>query len=191
LKFNNDLLQEETHITFLGIEIDKSLNWKTQVKSIVPELGKACFVIRKMKLYSNIETLKMIYYAHFHLLKGYRIVFWGNLSEAKKIFLLQKKAIRIIMEMKHRESCRPAFKKLNILTLTSQYILSLMTIMANNLEYFTFNYTIHNKLTRHGRNLHVLQSHLAMRQKGVWESPTTVTGHTCYQTTVCGLHNST
>jgi hypothetical protein len=47
---------------------------------------------------------------------GYGIVFWGNLSEAKKIFLLQKKAIRIIMGMKHRESIRPAFKKLKILT---------------------------------------------------------------------------
>jgi hypothetical protein len=40
--------------------------------------------------------------------------------------------------------------------------------MANNLEYFTFNFTIHNKLRRHGRNLHVLQSHLAMRRKGVY-----------------------
>jgi hypothetical protein len=109
--FNDDLLQEETHIKFLGIEIDKSLNWKTQVKSIVPKLGKACFVIRKMKLYSNIETLKMICYAHFQSLLGYGIVFWGDSSEAKKIFLLQKKAIRIIMGMKHRESCRPAFKK--------------------------------------------------------------------------------
>jgi hypothetical protein len=79
---------------------------------------------------------------------GYGIVFWGNLSEAKNIFLLQKKAIRIIMGMKHRESCRPAFKQLKILTLTSQYILSLMTLMANNLEYFTFNYTIHNKLNK-------------------------------------------
>jgi hypothetical protein len=28
LKFNDELLQEEIHITFLGIEIDKFLNWK-------------------------------------------------------------------------------------------------------------------------------------------------------------------
>jgi hypothetical protein len=55
-----------------------------------------------MKLYSNIETLKMIYYVHFHSLMGYEIVFWSNSSEAKKIFILQKKAIRIIMGMKQR-----------------------------------------------------------------------------------------
>jgi hypothetical protein len=35
-------------------------------------------------------------------------------------------------------------------------------------EYFTFNYAIHNKLIRHGRNLHIPQPHLALRQKGVY-----------------------
>ena len=32
---------------------------------------------------------------------------------------------------------------------------------------FTFNCAIHNKSTRHRGNLHVLQSHLTIRQKGV------------------------
>jgi hypothetical protein len=97
----------------------------------------------------------------------YGIVFWGNSSEAKKISLLQTKTIRIMMGMKHRESCRPAFTKLNILTLASQYILSLMIFMINNLEHFTFNYSVYKRSTRHGRNLHVPQSHLAMSQEGV------------------------
>jgi hypothetical protein len=167
LKFSDELLQEEIHIKFLGIEIDKFFNWKTQVESLLPRLGKACYAIRIMKQYSNVTTLKMIYHAYFHSLLKYGILFWDNSLEAKKIFLLQKRAIRIIMGMKHRESCRPAFIKLNILTLASQYILSLMTFMINNLDYFTFNYSIYERQTRHERNLHVQQSHLAMRQKGV------------------------
>jgi hypothetical protein len=71
------------------------------------------------------------------------------------------------MGMKPRESCRPVFTKLNILTLASQYILFLINFMKNNLEYFMFNYSIHERMTRHGRNLNILQSHLTMRQKGV------------------------
>jgi hypothetical protein len=39
--------------------------------------------------------------------------------------------------------------------------------MINNLEYFTFNYSIHERVTRCGRNLHILQSHLTMRKKWV------------------------
>jgi hypothetical protein len=58
LKFNDELLHEERHIKFLGIEIHKSLNWKTQVKSMLPRLGKACFAIRNMKLCSNIAALR-------------------------------------------------------------------------------------------------------------------------------------
>jgi hypothetical protein len=43
----------------------------------------------------------------------------------------------------------------------------LMTFMINNLEHFTFNCASHNKLTRHRGNLHVLQSHLSLTEKGV------------------------
>jgi hypothetical protein len=98
----------------------------------------------------------------------YGIVFWGNSLEAKKIFLLQKQAIRIMMGMEHRESCMPTLVKLNILTLASQYILSLVNFMTNNLEQFTFNFSIYKKAMGHGRNLHVPQSHIAMRQKGIY-----------------------
>jgi hypothetical protein len=40
------------------------------------------------------------------------------------------------------------FKNLRILTVPSQYILSLMKFLVNNLECFTFNSIIHTKFTR-------------------------------------------
>jgi hypothetical protein len=73
-----------------------------------------------------------------------------------------------MMEMKHSESCRPAIIKLNILTLASQYVLSLINFMINNLEQFTLNSSIYKKPMRHGRNIHVPQSPLAMWQTGVY-----------------------
>jgi hypothetical protein len=53
----------------------------------------------------------------------YGIIFWGNSTEARKVFLLQKRALRIIVGIKCRDSCRHVFKDLKILTLASQYIL--------------------------------------------------------------------
>jgi hypothetical protein len=103
----------------------------------------------------------MIYYAYFHSLMRYGIVFWGNSSEAKKIFLLQKKAIRIMMGMKRSESCRPVFKELTILTLAFQYILSLMNFMINNLGHFTFNHTIYNKSDM--EETYIFHSHILQR----------------------------
>jgi hypothetical protein len=98
----------------------------------------------------------------------YGIVFWGNSPNAKRIFLLQKRSVRVMMGLRQRDTCRSVLKKLNILTLASQYILSLIIFMISNLEYFIFNDAIHDKTTIHKGNLHVLQSHLAIRQKGVY-----------------------
>jgi hypothetical protein len=147
------------------------MNWKAHVKLMLPKLGNACFAIRNMKSCSNIETLRMIYIAYFNSIMKYGIIFWGNSAEAKKVFLLQKRTLRIMMGINHRNSYRPVFKELNISTLASLYILSLITFVKNNLEHFTFNFTVHNKLTRTRGNLHILQSHLSIRQKGVhWVS---------------------
>lgn len=97
----------------------------------------------------------------------YGIIFHGNSPDAKQVCLSQKETVRIITGIKHRSTYRTAFKTLSILTLALQYILSLMTFMINDLEHVTFNCVIHKKLTRHRGNLHVLQSHLSLRQKGV------------------------
>jgi hypothetical protein len=158
-------LQDVKNIKFLGIEIDKFMNWNAHVKLMLPKLGNAYFAVRNMKSCSNIETLRMIQLAYFHSIMKYGIILWGNSAEAKKVFLLQKRTLRIMVGTNHRNSGRPVFKELNILTLASQYILSLMTCVKNNLELCTFNCTVHNKLTRNRGNLHVLQSHLSIRQK--------------------------
>jgi hypothetical protein len=167
LHYKNQHLQDVKNIKFLGIEINNFMNCKAHVKLILPKLGNACFAIRNMKSCSNTETLRMIYLAYFHSVMKNGIIFWGNSTEAKKVFLAQKRTSRIMMGINHRDSCRPVFKELNILTLASQYILSLMIFVKNNVELFTFNCTVHNKLTRNRGNLHVLQSHLSIRQKGI------------------------
>jgi hypothetical protein len=102
-------LQDVKNIKFLGIEIDKFKNWKAHVKLILPKLGNAYFEIRYMQSCSNIETLRMIYLAYFHSTMKYGIIFWGNSAEVKKIFLLQKRTLRIMLGINHRNSCRPVF----------------------------------------------------------------------------------
>jgi hypothetical protein len=68
---------------------------------------------------------------------------WSDL-----FFLIQKKIIRTMMGINPISTCRPLFKNLRILTVPSQYILSLMKFSINNLEYITFNNITHTKFTR-------------------------------------------
>jgi hypothetical protein len=47
---------------FLGLELDKNVNWKNHIQKILPKLSSACYLIRRMCSSCNINTLKMIFY---------------------------------------------------------------------------------------------------------------------------------
>ena len=70
---------------------------------------------------------------------SYGIIFWGNSSAAKNVFLLQKEILTIIANKKSRDSCRVLFKNLRIMTLYSQYIYSLILVVLNNKMLFIYN----------------------------------------------------
>jgi hypothetical protein len=53
------------------------------------------------------------------------------------------------MNAGNRVSCRELFKKLNILPLQSQYILSLLLFVVQNIGEFTTNYEVHAINTRY------------------------------------------
>jgi hypothetical protein len=61
---------------------------------------------------------------------------------------MQKRVIRIIMGYGYKESCRELFKKLKILTHSSQYIFSLLLFVVNNQDYFVSNSVYNNIITR-------------------------------------------
>lgn len=67
----------------------------------------------------------------------------------------------------YRDSCRELFKELKILTLSSQYSLSLLLFVVQNRGYFTSNSSFHNINTRQKNDLHLPQVSLTMYQKGV------------------------
>jgi hypothetical protein len=63
---------------------------------------------------------------------SYGIIFWGNSTDSKKIYYIQKKIIRIMAGTKRRASCRELFKKFNILPIASEFLLSLSSFVVDN-----------------------------------------------------------
>jgi len=57
----------------------------------VKKLSKACYIIRNAKTYVSALSLKIIFYAFFHSVMSYGIIFWGNSWLSSIIFRLQKK----------------------------------------------------------------------------------------------------
>jgi hypothetical protein len=52
----------------------------------------------------------------------YGIIFWGNSSDSKKVFTLQKKIVKLMMGFESRNSCTDLVKRLETLTLPYEYI---------------------------------------------------------------------
>jgi hypothetical protein len=102
---------------------------------------------------SNINTLKSIYYAYFHSVTKYGIIFWSNSSNSGKIFMLQKKTVRIMAGAQPRTSCRSLFEQLEILHVSCQNVVLLMHFIVNNEENFRTNLSMHNISTRNKHHL--------------------------------------
>ena len=84
----------------------------------------------------------------FRSAMSYGIIFWGNSSHSSIMFRIQIKAITIMKECRNRLLCRNLFKKLQILPLTSQYMLSFLMFVVQNKNLFLTNNANHNLDTR-------------------------------------------
>jgi hypothetical protein len=56
------------------------------------------------------DTLKLVYFAYFHSIMSYGVIFWENSTNSKRVFNIQNKIIRIMAGVKRRVSCRELFK---------------------------------------------------------------------------------
>ena len=90
---------------------------------------------------------------------------------------VQKRTIRIISNCGKYDSCRQLFNQLQITTLPSQYMFSLLVFVAKNRHLFLCNSDIHDKNTWINCNLHLPTTNLTLVQKGVFYSGSKVYNH--------------
>lgn len=109
--------------------IDDSFNWKKELAAIDSSISSACYALRTLRDEIDIIQLKIVYFALIESKLRYSIQFWGNSYNynCQRAFVLQKRAIRTIVRISQRESCRTHFVDLNILTVPSLYVLVLLT----------------------------------------------------------------
>ena len=170
ITYHNKAIDEVFHTKFLGLIIDNELNWKKHIETIIPKLNSACFALRSLKGIVHGSTLRTVYFALFHSIMKYGIIFWGTSVNADKIFLLQKRAMRILHDVGVRQSCKLLFKNSNILTFTGEYIYSILCYLVDNSDNFRKNCTLHDYNTRSRSDLHRPVNSLRLYQKGCYYS---------------------
>jgi hypothetical protein len=106
-----------------------------------------------------------------------------------KIFRIQKKIIRIMGNLRSRDSCRNTFKIMKILPFYSQYIFTILIYIINNRHLFITNQEVHNINTRSSLKFHVPGSNLTKFQKSVYYSGIKLFNH--LQSSIRSLANDT
>lgn len=111
-------------VCLLGFKLDQHLTWSNHIDLVCSRMSKGLYALRKLASLVDISTLRTAYYSLVHSHLSYGIILWGASSTLNRAFVQQKRAVRIMSKIGPRESCRPFFKSLGILTVPCQYIYS-------------------------------------------------------------------
>jgi hypothetical protein len=145
---NNISIKVGASTNFVGLIIDSKLKWHEHIKVLIKKLNSGYFAIKSIKSVANIATAKLVYYSNFEAHIRYGIEFWGCSPSTKKVFIIQKKVIRSMLNKSRRSHCKPLFIKLNILTLYSLFILQAIIKVKKTIKTLPTNNNIHTHDTR-------------------------------------------
>lgn len=111
-----------------------------------------------------------MYHGLFHSIMSYRIVFWGGSLEAEIIFLMQTRILWTICYDKFRDSCKPMFYGLKILTFQYVIFFEFLLVLNKNPGIFIKNNEENCRNTRLKKTLHGPQVQSSLTKSGPYRS---------------------
>jgi hypothetical protein len=162
--FNSEINQVE-HTKFLGLIIDENLSWDNHINHVVNKMSAGLYAMRQMYKICSSETLLTVYYSLVHSHLAYGISLYGGTTtkNLKRILLQQKRAIRIMFNLKRKDSVKNFFTNLEIFTVFGLYIFETIIYVKKEIIPADINGKIHSYNTRFNR--HVDQHNLEFYKK--------------------------
>jgi len=185
--FINDLPLERVESTkFLGVTIDKHLNWEEHRARLSKKLATCSGILNRIKDNIPQELHKDLYHTLFESHLTYGITVWGGVSEAKlePLFKAQKKCIRIMFgdrdaylekfktsartrslnnqklgqEFFQKEHTKPLFNKHSIMNIHNLYLYHCINDIFSILKFRTpiALYSLFNLSSRTGKETYAL-----------------------------------
>ena len=119
LKIENNDIKNVTFTKFLGVLIDCKLTWNQHISHISSQISRALYMLSRLRNKLCFSSLNKIYYALIYPHLMYCNILWGNgyKSVIHNLFLLQKRAVRIMCNVNYRHHTVSLFMKAKILKL--------------------------------------------------------------------------
>ena len=117
IKMNGFKLTPVDYIKYLGMYIDKNLDWNHHIQELIKKLNRANGILSKLRYNTTLEICIQVYYAIFYSYLIYGSNVWGFTSEENinAIQVLQNKCIRIMTFAPYNSNVDRSFLDLKLL----------------------------------------------------------------------------
>ena len=132
LSLNGVKIFESPKIKYLGVILDNKLSWKFHIFELRKKLNRAIGMLYKLRrIKCNKRILLSLYFSIFQSHLTYGICVWGSAESSllDKIFLCQKRAIRIVAGLEFLAPTNDAFCDLKILPIGDLFKYNLAGVM--------------------------------------------------------------
>lgn len=163
----NDDFNDHKAVKFLGVMLDTKLNWNSNVDYLSSKTAKNVYLLRNLRPVVSDVVALMAYHSLIESHIRYSILSWGHAPAAKRLFGLQRRAVRVVAGLGYREDCRNAFRRLKLLTLPSIYIFECLRHVRNNIGLFSRRSELHDHSTRAAEELVVPFHRLSATRSGI------------------------
>ena len=112
-------------IKFLGVTIDSKLNWSSHIENLRMQLRKSLGIIYQASAFLSLNILLLLYNSLINSKLVYCLEAWGNTPKKylDKLYVIQKRLIRIIYHKSPTFHSASLFKKSRILPIYHLYTL--------------------------------------------------------------------
>ena len=134
ITLQSTLLRQVHKHKVLGVYIDQELKWQTHIEYICKIVSRNLFLLKKLRLYVNVDARKLFFQAHCLSHINYASTIWCNAGDVhiKKINSLHRRGVKLISDS--QLSTDEKFKELCILTLPKQFTYNVALLIFKILQ---------------------------------------------------------
>ena len=175
IKLHNSRIKQVSEFNFLGVTLDEHLNWHCHIDKAAIKISRGIGLLYKLKNILPHNITLTLYHSLIMPHLTYGILAWGhNLSCLAK---LQKKAIRIVGNIRYNDHTEPVFKLLNLFKLGDIYKQILLKFYYNycheTLPFYFQSFDMNRRMDCHNYNIrskykfHVVKTRTKMGEHAI------------------------
>ncbi|KAJ2951484.1 hypothetical protein O0L34_g13636 [Tuta absoluta] len=165
IQIDNVTIKQAYTTTFLGFQLDSGLSWSDHIDKLCGRLGQTCFALGRMSAVLPGAVVRSCYFATVQSLLQYGVELWARGADWDRVFVLQKRAVRIVARVPADTHMQPYFRELRIMTLPSLYIFAVAMYAREHMVCYERRGENHNYNLRGAGKLQSVPHRLAKSDK--------------------------